>query len=646
MKGYCNTSRGYPSARHDVTNYRVESFGKFDGFELKCPDGTKRFYKSLGKDDHHNRHFLLEKQQLPNGNWMFFEYRFKLKKSRDSLERALRYPHTSGLTKVWTTNPSRTRVYAHLCIDYTSTRDTVRNFRVTTSDQKTVNYEFKSLKSLSESFWKKVGKPTCYLLTKVHGPSVKDETICYHLDKKHADPLLASVRHPEGRLQMATYFRDQGAYVQLPSGSEQHIADYKHDVFQRVKALVVPLVAPLDDKFTQTHRFFHDPEKGRCWVYDAEGHYRVFHYSPCQRLRQIEYFSKNNVLQKVDVLQWSGHRLKRRQVLNGKGETLSMREYEYDKRGNVIKESISGQITEAGRNDTAVIERKFVHDLLVEEISPNGLKTTYEYLPGTDLRTGKLLWDGDSVIKRHFWIYDKDHLLIREIQDDGSAQAVDDLSNVTIQKIRTIGKNKNDNFHGMPETITYFNGCKVLKREKLHYDKNGNIQYREMYDAGNQCRYRLERFFDERGNLKKAVDALGQITKYDYDSNDNLIFKKDIGGLKTHYEYDRLNRLKSKTQNTPEGDERTFKYEYNNLHQLTKTWDQFGKPTTYRYNPLGNCIRDNLLDQKITRREFDVFGNITSATDADDHTTATIYNIFNQPLTITYADSTRRNLQI
>ncbi|MCP5491414.1 MAG: hypothetical protein H7A40_00025 [Chlamydiales bacterium] len=652
-EGYCNTSRGAPSARHDIANTYVKTEKDLRKFSLHCSDSTIRYYKCIGEDEHENCHFLLTKEKHPNGNLTHYEYRFELKRSLETIKKARRYVHTNGLKRIWTSNPDESRTYAWMDIDYKGSRRATRDFEVTTSDSKSITYKYIRLETLDQGFWKSIGKPEVYLLSEVYGDNIKNQQIAYYTGKKHADPLIWLYQYPENRQQFISYYRGQG-HDGVPIAHEPiNIKDYKHPAYQRVKSITTYFEK---GKPYIQYAFHPKPEEHTSKIIDSSGAYRIFCYDGKSRLGSIKSFSKDGKCLKAEKLIWKNYRLASRQLQEGSGQIINTRYYTYDLSGNVIKETLESPF------DKSIITRAFSSDgkYLLQEKFPEGLVINYEYLPGTDLVTAKYTSDGTRIIKRQFWSYDNNNILIETIDDDGDQLDQNNLSNIQIRKIRRIKKNKNDNFYGMPEVIEDLYWCPttkqeiLLKKQKLHYDKHGNIEYREIFDANNTFCYLLKSQYDDHGNLILKTNPLDQQATFSYDANDNCIQKTDFGGVQTRTEFDLRNRPTTKTVTTPESDKRTYRSVFNQLDQITQSWDQFGNPTDYTYDPLGRCIAEKypkcpLFESPpkhpITKKSYDAAGNITSCRDADGYATITTYNAFNKPLSITYPDHSTESYQ-
>jgi YD repeat-containing protein len=109
-------------------------------------------------------------------------------------------------------------------------------------------------------------------------------------------------------------------------------------------------------------------------------------------------------------------------------------------------------------------------------------------------------------------------------------------------------------------------------------------------------------------------------------------------GITTTYEYDVLNRLKTKTQRGIDGLSREFLYTYDDKHRLKSEADEFGNVTSYEYDLFGRRTETLYPDGALFRSEVDAVGNEVLKTDAKGHKTTIAYNVWKKPIQITYPD--------
>ncbi len=93
-------------------------------------------------------------------------------------------------------------------------------------------------------------------------------------------------------------------------------------------------------------------------------------------------------------------------------------------------------------------------------------------------------------------------------------------------------------------------------------------------------------FNDDQGNLGETIDALGNITRYAYDANDDLIKVVAADGTTTTYSYDANGNMISETD--PLG--YTISFTYNQFAEPLTFVNQEGYTTSYQYDANGNLL--------------------------------------------------------
>ncbi len=127
---------------------------------------------------------------------------------------------------------------------------------------------------------------------------------------------------------------------------------------------------------------------------------------------------------------------------------------------------------------------------------------------------------------------------------------------------------------------------------------------------------------DDQGNLGETIDALGNITRYAYDSNDNLIKVIAADGTTTTYQYDANGNMTSETD--PLG--YTISFTYNALAEPLTFVNQEGYTTTYQYDANGNLLETTNPDGTTQQYVYNSLGEVTSSTDPDGQTITYAYN--------------------
>ncbi len=386
--------------------------------------------------------------------------------------------------------------------------------------------------------------------------------------------------------------------------------------------------------------------------------------------------------QKIKILQkGGGGNLIGKYLKNRQGEILYAQFFEYDKRGNITKETFYGNLT--GKNPTPIeldlhqkpvdnrvdsYKKYFIysddtfHNLLTE-LEDNGKGMIYEYYPEKNLVTAKYVTDNGKIRLRQFFYYDDNSTLIKLIKDDGSKKGADCLSDVT-ERLVTYFHPRQTAPMGLPEKIEekYVNLDDpnkpeiLLNRVDCHYSREGHLLKQEHYNADQILRHTLEWEYDPHGNIIFEKNALGQILRKAYDENDNLIYEEGPyyenqprTDIRKKHDYDYVNRLIKTEETHPNGKTFTTEHEYDYIGNRTSTinrygeknhftYDDFNRLTHIQYPPVSNDEGETITPT--IEKKYDEANRPISIKDACQHETKTLYNARGSPLSITYPDET------
>ncbi|PIJ45284.1 RHS repeat-associated core domain-containing protein [Tatumella sp. OPLPL6] len=150
--------------------------------------------------------------------------------------------------------------------------------------------------------------------------------------------------------------------------------------------------------------------------------------------------------------------------------------------------------------------------------------------------------------------------------------------------------------------------------------------------------------YDERGNLTKVLNPLGQLTQrvwhpiypfpltivdqhdavwqFRYNLLGDLISQQDPLGSETHYEWNWQGDLVVATDALGN----TQRYEWNALGQPTKVEDCSGYQHTYQYDERGRLIRDTTAEGQQTQYQLSAAGRLQQVTRADGRLTEYHYD--------------------
>jgi YD repeat-containing protein len=176
----------------------------------------------------------------------------------------------------------------------------------------------------------------------------------------------------------------------------------------------------------------------------------------------------------------------------------------------------------------------------------------------------------------------------------------------------------------------------LAARKALNYvDASGNVKFAAALTAAEKQalldRYTTHQVFDALGHKIQTTDALGGITKTDYDSFGNAAKVTDPNGNAGYFYFDQLNR--SVLQVDPEGYIVATGYNaYGDKTQLTQyatkgtgIWSATVKPT----------ITTDAAHDQITALEYDKLGHLTKNTDAEGNFESYTYDAFGNRKTFT-----------
>ncbi len=660
-KGLTNTARGFLSAQTNLKNQTLTLEDSKEGEILKvhCPDGSCRSYREMhgvpptkiGKDASIKiqHYYMLMSEQLPNGNFIFYGW------DKDN-----------RLNVIRTTDPTKTINYAQASINYhghiseKGGHKYIKNasFDIKTSDQRALQY------LLSQDGKHK--HKARHLIYSVTAPGFPDQLFHYRGGEKYCASILKKIELPEGRQLEIEYYAPGANAV---AGETIHVPDGNHPVCTRVKTLSAPVAS--DGSLRITHSFLYDLDNRSTSVIDCEGHATKYRWDSDFRLTEIRRQIQRGATYSSELFVWGQNadagNLVCKAFKDESDQALFATRYFYDSRGNVSQETYYGNLSGLSQNPaldssgmpqdaaTESYTKSYQYsqegkNLLTRAEEQNGLVTLYTYLPNTNLKSSELTCDSSGIILRKFYFYNQHHILIQEIEDDGSGSDASDLTNVIQRKIKVITPRTQEPYRGMPQIIEekYWNGQTeaLLKKTVLHYTAGAKISQKDIYDAEGRFRYSLCYRHDAHGRLIEESNALGQSAKSGYDSLGNKIFFQDFGSSKTTYfVYDKSNRLIKTLEKDPAGKSRETLYFYDLKSRLIKTIDYLGQETSFYYDPYGNLLEKHEPSYQlhsdtpsITKTRHDAAGRQISKTDGNGNTTLTTYNAYHSPATTTHPD--------
>lgn len=456
--------------------------------------------------------------------------------------------------------------------------------------------------------------------------------------------------------------------------------------FRRVSQLIAPL-GPTPAPHLKYKFIYHLPDGhdggGCAGVYDARNHKTDYNFNHRQRLTSItKYFASGSPYSK-ESLYWGPQndttkamRLVARSFkIEGASHDLFARVYSYDNKGNVLTDSLYGNIQGISQA-TLTVSRKGVvsgggdcyqktysysndeFHLLTESIEGE-IRKTFEYLPGSNLLTACFHHNQTGVFLRHFYSYDHNALMIEHIVDDGSSYDRNQLTHVTERKIEKIERTTTYPV-GLPKVIQelYYDhksgGEKLFRRKVNQHDDFGRLIRQETYDEKNQFAYAEEWTYDAHGNVIQEVNRLGQCIIREFDDLDNMTYLKGVDGrLEQRFTYDYMNRVIRIDEFHPDG---TFSkhFHYDLCGNPIETVDVLGNSTHTEYDEFNRPVRvigtpvvngEGQLHRPVISYEYDPLGNPTKLISPEGDVTEFAYTLIGKPYYIRYPDGSTEHFE-
>ncbi|EIJ36558.1 RHS repeat-associated core domain-containing protein [Thiothrix nivea] len=168
--------------------------------------------------------------------------------------------------------------------------------------------------------------------------------------------------------------------------------------------------------------------------------------------------------------------------------------------------------------------------------------------------------------------------------------------------------------------------------------------------------------YDPEGNLQQVTDALNNKTTYTYDGVGRRLTQQDALDHITAYEYDANNNLVKSTNalegitrhaydgnnnristEDPSGHLTLFAYDEKDLK--TSTANALGQITSYTYDALGRRVSVTDAKGHVTQFAYDGAGNLLETSDALGHKTAYTYDLNGNRLTSTDANGHQQQIR-
>ncbi|HEV8052278.1 MAG TPA: hypothetical protein VGP47_07280, partial [Parachlamydiaceae bacterium] len=630
--GLSNGVDDNPSGQYDPRNTSISIDGTM--VVLKASDGTKRFYKTsdtyqldLNKDRYTCLYCLLQKEILPNGKVLRYQYN----KERQVI-------------KVESLDPQEQYIYATLDINCSIYSD--KATLTTNTGSQSVNYH-----NTAPYYNGNQGRCVDLLyplrFTTVSSPLFRDEISKYYTNRsnnswlteysgKNSIFMCKHVRMPKKGKEEGTL---QVSELSFPGETN----DY-HPIYTM-----------------QYKRGLPGKAKSTTTVTHCDGIKTIYEFNAKMLPESIKYFDQSGSLIKTKAFEWTYNQwLKSITIFDSQQEVMSKKEFEYDSFGNPLSEIFTGDLTGNGQIESTEIKRIFSLDgrnLLLEEEFSNGKVISYTYLQETNLLTSRFIKENKKTcLSREFREYDDSYNLIKIIEDDGSADKAENLSDVSQRIITNFKLRQQPPFLHMPEWIevNYLeNGIeKLQKRTQIVYDVHGNISQEHVYNSDNNFAYTITKKYDEKGCLLSETNALGQQAVYTYDAYGKEKSSKSFSNnLLRSSHYDPKGRIKKIRESGKDGMVREYEFFHDLKDRLIKKTNNFNHSTLYKHDLVANkpiqietpqlFTADGKALSVIDKSSYDALGRKTISIDAKDNATKYRYNSYSSVTEIIYPDQSK-----
>lgn len=407
--------------------------------------------------------------------------------------------------------------------------------------------------------------------------------------------------------------------------------------FDYYRGKVVQIKAPIDIDETPVPLAQYSFQPEITTVTDAEGEVRYFQHHNGLVTEQGDAKS-------CEIFTWSNGLLTECTLKDSQGSIQWKRSLDYDAMGNVVRETLSGNLTGNGSNES--YSTYFTYDdchRVIKKEQDNGTSTSFSYVGNTDLVQEK--WVSDDTGSRLNYQY--------EYNSNGKlteTRIQDVLTNQT-RIFSVIYTGNRPLLIDEKYVDSQSNEDKIQKTTIFNYDGNGRVQEQHLVDGDGMCFHTTRYAYDQNGNISSVSDDSDNIRQYRYDSLGRVIQARDSAkGHSIASTYDYAGRLVS--TDLTDHKKRSFhqSHRYDKAGRRIATVDIYGNETRFLYDQHGRLIQTiyPAIAEGIhptIQQEYDSCDRITKIIDPNGHAIHIAYNIRGNPTHISYADGTEERFE-
>ncbi len=479
--------------------------------------------------------------------------------------------------------------------------------KVTSSDELSARFFFKKLKDNDRSF---------YLITKIEREGKPPLFYEYSEKSPRHGRRLRYKKSSNGCKTHAKFYHEGIVEV----GNEKVSVDEKKDEFllDRVRELYTRVLPA--EPLKRSHSFFYHEGETRCHakVQDSDG-YKTYHYWAKDSSHPILTTRRDpeGALLDKERYCWDKERLTVRTIYDDTNTPQIATEYIFDDAGNVTRQIYRGsflspsspKVTLDNDNSPHSGDKITIHaqydkrSLKKAEQDPLGNWTYFYYEDKRDLLTARIMCEGTTPVKREFFSYNTAAVCTEEIVDDGSSFDRDSLSGVTRRYIHTIQPRQKTPFFGSPEE----------ERWSVVTLCGGEKQVKRLsYIRDKKGRAIEKRLFGSNNSLQKTWH-------YEFDDIHRITKESDPTGAITEYTYNNAGLIETKKSPLA-----IFSYRYDLLDRVVEEKKSFpdGSSLSQSYTHTLTGREKTTIDERGRKSTtcLDSLGRTVSKTDPSIHT--------------------------